>query len=170
MPHTSWPETAGPRDMNKPDAINEIIELHKQATKVLGSYAIESWRKLDVPMAQLKSLFIIANKPDSNFKMLAHDLGVTSGNVTGIVDRLVEQDLVSRNLDQGDRRVIHLEATEKGLDLLANLMEVQNQQMSHILTHMSLEELISLSRGLSGLIQAVKDHQKETGSNECHGA
>jgi DNA-binding MarR family transcriptional regulator len=149
--------------MNKADAINEIIDLQKQTGKVLGCYAIESWRKLDVPMAQLKSLFIIANKPDTNFKMLAQDLGVTSGNVTGIVDRLVEQGLVSRNLDTGDRRVIHLEATEKGLDLLANLMEAQTKHMSHILTHMSLEELTSLSRGLSGLFRSVKDHQREAG-------
>ena len=149
--------------MNKAVAINEIIELQKQASKVLVSYAIDSWRKLDVPMAQLKSLFIIANKPDTNFKMLAQDLGVTSGNVTGIVDRLVEQDLVTRNLDPGDRRVIHLQATEKGQGLLTNLIEAQTQHMSHILTHMSMEDLTSLSRGISGLIRAVKDHQRETG-------
>jgi len=154
--------------MNKADAINAIIDLQKHAAKVLGNYAIESWRKLDVPLAQLKSLFIIANKPDTNFKMLAQDLGVTSGNVTGIVDRLVEQGLVSRNLDLRDRRGIHLEATEKGLDLLANLMDAQTKHMSPILTHMSLEELTSLSRGLSGLIRAVKDHQKEA-SDEVNG-
>jgi DNA-binding MarR family transcriptional regulator len=93
--------------------------------------------------------------------MLAQELGVTSGNVTGIVDRLVDQGLVIRNPDPADRRVIRLEATEKGRDLLTNLMEAQTKHMAHILTHMNLEELTALSRGLSGLVCAVEEHQKE---------
>jgi DNA-binding MarR family transcriptional regulator len=148
--------------MDKAHAINEIISLQKRASKVLGSYAFESWRKLDVPMAQLKSLFIIVNKGETNFSMLAQDLGVTSGNMTGIIDRLVEQGLVMRNPNPQDRREIRLEATGKGRDLLTNLMEAQTKHMAHILTHMSLEELISLSRGLSGLIRAVEEHQGES--------
>ncbi len=147
--------------MDKEEAINEIIGLQKRAGQVLGSYAIESWRELDVPLAQLKSLFIIANREDTNFRMLAQELGVTSGNVTGIIDRLVEQGLVSRNPDPEDRRVIRLEATDKGRDLLTNLTESQTKHMAHILTRMSLEELLSLSRGLSGLIRAVEEQQRE---------
>ena len=147
--------------MEKDEAINEIIGLQKRASKVLGGYALESWRHLDVPMAQLKSLFIITSKGVTNFSMLAQELGVTSGNVTGIVDRLVEQGLVIRNPDPEDRRVIRLEATEKGRDLLTNLMEAQTKHMAHILTHMNLDELTALSLGLSGLIRAIEEHQGE---------
>jgi DNA-binding MarR family transcriptional regulator len=147
--------------MDKAQAISEIIELQKRASHVLGGYAMESWRKLDVPMAQLKSLFIIVNKGDTNFHKLAQDLGVTSGNVTGIIDRLVEQGLVVRNPNLQDRREIRLEATQKGKDLLGNLMEAQTKHMAHILTHMGLEELTSLSRGLAGLVRAVEEHQGE---------
>jgi MarR family transcriptional regulator, organic hydroperoxide resistance regulator len=143
---------------DKAEAISEIIKLQQRASKVLAGYAIDSWRKLDVPMAQFKSLFIIVNKGDVNFSGLAHDLGVTSGNVTGIIDRLVEQGLVVRNPNPEDRREIRLEATEKGRDLLTNLMEAQTKHMAHILTHMSLEELNALSLGLSGLIRALGEH------------
>ena len=148
-------------DMDKEEAISEIIGLQQRASKVLGSYAVESWRHLDVPMAQLKSLFIITSKGVTNFSMLAQELGVTSGNVTGIVDRLVDQGLVIRNPDPEDRRVIRLEATAKGRELLTNLMEAQTKHMAHILTHMNLDELTALSRGLTGLIRAVEEHQRE---------
>jgi len=163
-------DSARKGNMDKTGAINAIIELQKQVGKALGGHAFESWQKLDVPVAQLKSLFIIANREETNFKMLARDLGVTSGNVTGIVDRLVEQGLVSRNVDREDRRVIRLLATEKGQELLDNLMETQSAHMSRILARLNPEELDSLFRGLSGLFRALKEHRKEMGDgiNEHH--
>jgi DNA-binding MarR family transcriptional regulator len=87
---------------------------------------------------------------------------VTQGNVTGIVDRLVEQSLVSRNPSPEDRRVIWIEATDKGRQLVANLIETHTSQMLHILNHMSLKELEALSIGLSGYVKAVEEHQKES--------
>jgi DNA-binding MarR family transcriptional regulator len=147
--------------MDKEEVISEIIELQRKMSRGIIPYAIESWRKLDVPLAQLKSLLIIAAKGETNFSTLAQDLGVTPGDVTGIVERLVEQELVARKPNPEDRRIIWLQATDKGRDLLANLMESQTRHMVHILEYMSLEDLESLLRGLSGFIQAVEEHQKE---------
>jgi DNA-binding MarR family transcriptional regulator len=147
--------------MNKKEIINEIMELHRRMSQVIIPYAIETWRELDVPLAQLKSLLIIACKGETNFSTLAQDLGVTPGDVTGIIERLAEQGLVSRKPSPKDRRRISLQATDKGRDLLTNLMESQTRHMVHILKFMSLEDLESLLRGLSGLIHAVGEHQKE---------
>ena len=57
--------------------------------------------------------------------------------------------------------MIWLQATDKGRDLLANLMDSQTRHMVHILEYMSLDDLDSLLRGLSGFISAVVEHQKE---------
>ncbi|MCJ7744343.1 MAG: MarR family transcriptional regulator [Dehalococcoidales bacterium] len=147
--------------MDKKEVMNEIMELQRRMSQVIIPYAIASWRELDVPLAQLKSLLIIAGKGETNFSTLAQDLRVTPGNVTGIIERLVEQGLVSRKPSPEDRRIIWLQATDKGRDLLANLMESQTRHMARILEYMSLEDLKSLLRGLSGFIHAVGEHQKE---------
>jgi DNA-binding MarR family transcriptional regulator len=147
--------------MNKKEVISEIMELQQQMNKVLIPYAIKSWQKLNVPLAQLKSLLIIAGKGETNFRTLAQDLGVTPGDITGIIERLVAQGFVSRKPSPEDRRIIWLQATDKGRDLLANLIESQTLHMVHILEYMSLEDLNSLLRGLSGFIHAVGQHQKE---------
>ncbi len=149
--------------MDKKEVINEIVELQRRMSQVIIPYAIETWRKLDVPLAQLKSLLIIAGKGETNFSILAQDLGVTPGDVTGIIERLVEQGLVIRKPNPEDRRIIWLQATEKGRELLANLMESQTRHMIHILEYMSLDDLRSLLRGLSAFIRAVEEHQKEFG-------
>lgn len=147
--------------MDKTSLINQLIEIQLQLAQVLLPYAVDSWRHLDIPVAQLKSLFIIACKDGANFRTLASYLGTTPGNVTGIIDRLVEQNLVMRHPGMEDRRVTRLEVTEKGRELLANLIEVHNRYMVHILEHMSLENLQALSRGITGFTKAVLEHQKE---------
>jgi MarR family transcriptional regulator, organic hydroperoxide resistance regulator len=161
--------------MNKTEAINEIFSLEEKVGKVMGCYAIESWRTLEVPVAQLKSLFIIVNKGETNFRSLAEDLGVTSGNMTGIVDRLVEQGLVIRTPDPNDRRVIRLKATEQGTGLFSNLMQAQNKHMAQILERMTEKELVSFAMGLAGFIRAVGEQLDEEGGGAagkliCRGA
>jgi len=147
--------------MDKKEVIDEIIELQRRMSQVIIPYAIDSWRELDVPLAQLKSLLIITCKGETNFSTLAQDLGVTPGDVTGIIERLVMQGLVSRKPSPDDRRIIWLQPTDKGRDLLANLMESQTRHMVYILEYMSLEELQSLLSGFSAFIHAVEEHQKE---------
>jgi DNA-binding MarR family transcriptional regulator len=147
--------------MDKKEVINEIMELQRRMNQVMIPYAIKSWRELEVPLAQLKSLLITAGKNETNLSTLAQDLRVTPGNVTGIIERLVAQGLVTRKTNANDRRIIWLQATDKGRDLLANLMESQTRHMVRILEYMSLEDLKSLLRGLSGFIHAVGEHQKE---------
>ncbi len=147
--------------MAKKEVINEILELQRRFSQAIIPYAIDSWRELDVPLAQLKSLLIITGKDETNSRTLAQDLKVTPGDVTRIIERLVEQGLVIRKQNAEDRRVIWLQATDKGRELLINLMESQTHHMLHILEYMSLDDLKSLSRGLAGMVRAVEEHQKE---------
>ena len=85
--------------MDKSQLISEIVELQRQAGRILGQYAASVWIDSGLTLAQLKSLFLITSKGSTNFRKLAEALGVTPSNVTGIVDRLVEQGLVSRTED-----------------------------------------------------------------------
>jgi len=147
--------------LKKQEVIREIVSLQHQFSRIGLCYAFESWKKLDVPIAQLKSLFIIANREDINFKILAQDLRVTPGNVTGIIDRLVEQGLVSRQPNPEDRRKVRLQATKRGHELLATLTEAHTGDMLQIMDLMSTEELLALSRGLSGLINALNEYREE---------
>jgi DNA-binding MarR family transcriptional regulator len=146
---------------DKEKAIREIMILVEKIPHVFSSPDLDEWRHLHVPMGQLKCLFLIINRQDVNSHTLAQDLGVTAGNVTGIVDRLVEQDLVIRRPDPQDRRVIWLEASVKGKELLGKLMETHSKQIALILDYMKAEELKALAVGLKGLVNAVESHLSE---------
>ncbi|MFA5309506.1 MAG: MarR family transcriptional regulator [Dehalococcoidales bacterium] len=149
--------------MDKKEVIEQIIDLQQRFSRAVIPYAIESWRELDVPLAQLKSLLILAGKDETNLRTLAQDLKVTPGDVTGIIERLVSQGLVVRYPNPKDRRVTWLQPTEKGQELVAMLMESHARHMVGIMEYMSLDELVALSKGLTGIVRAVEEHQKEFG-------
>ena len=146
--------------MNKQEVINEIIELQRRTNQLVLTYAVRSWRELELPLAQLKSLFTIAGKGETNLRTLAEELGVTPGNVTGIVEQLVKKGLVSRKPNPADRRQIRLRATKKGQDLLTSLMDSLTVHMVKILEGMSLEETESLWKGFIGITRILEEHQK----------
>jgi DNA-binding MarR family transcriptional regulator len=148
---------------DKAELVKQIIELQRQVRRALRQYVPDAWMNLNLTIAQLKSLFLIAREGSMNTKSLAEALGVTSSNVTGIVDRLVKQGLVSRQENPEDRRMLQIQVTDQGQAILTSLREETISSMSEVLARMSVEELSSLSRGLSALVKAAEAHEREIG-------
>jgi DNA-binding MarR family transcriptional regulator len=145
--------------MDKSQLVQEIVELEQQVGRIIGQHAHSIWIDSGLTLTQLKSLFLIANKGSTNFRKLAQALGVTPSNVTGIVDRLVEQGLVSRTQNPEDRREMTLQATDKGKALVSNIKETGIKRMTQILSLLSLRELSSLVQGLSAFIKAADSYK-----------
>ncbi len=66
--------------------------------------------------------------------------------ITGLIDRLEKQDLVSRERCTEDRRVVHVEITKKALGLLKKLDEPVNGLHKQLLGHLTRTELKELTR------------------------
>lgn len=85
---------------------------------------------------------------------LSRMLMVSNGNVTGIVDRLVEDGFVLRSIRDGDRRASVVRLTEKGRLRFAELAEVHKQWVDELLGGLGSEEAHAVT-GLLG--RALKD-------------
>jgi DNA-binding MarR family transcriptional regulator len=75
-------------------------------------------------------------------------LGVTPTNMTGIVNRLVRQGLVSRTEDAQDRRSLSLRATDKGEELVIKLRSRRTDYLSGVLNRIHVDELAGMAQGL----------------------
>ncbi len=147
--------------MERRQLIEQVIELQRQVNRLFRDSNIDAWMVMNLTRAQLKSLFFIGREKDTNFTKLADALGLSLSNLTGIVDRLVEQELVTRNHSPEDRRIIFLRVTEKGEALIADLREHRIKQLSAMLDRMSSESLSFLAEGYSALLKAAEVHKKE---------
>jgi DNA-binding MarR family transcriptional regulator len=146
----------------KAELIKQVIGLQRQVRRILRSRMTDAWMNLNLTIPQLKSLFLIAREGSMNTKSLAEALGVTPSNVTGIVDRLVKQGLVSRQENPEDRRMLLIRVTDKGEAILTSLREETISSMSEVLARMSTEELSSLARGLASLFKAAEAQKGES--------
>jgi MarR family transcriptional regulator, organic hydroperoxide resistance regulator len=154
--------------MDKTLIVREVVELQGQVDAVVKQFDAEPWIELKMTIAQLKSIFFIASRGKTNFKKLADALGVTPPNITGIIDRLVEQGLVSRTENTEDRRIMLLQVTEKGQQLVNTLVENRFLQMNTLMMQLNDEELLGLRTGYKGMLkaaEAMKEKGQESGSN-----
>ena len=85
---------------------------------------------------------------------LSRMLMVSNGNVTGIVDRLVEDGFVLRSMRDGDRRASVVRLTEKGRLRFAELARIHKQWVDELLGGLDSEEAHAVT-GLLG--RALKD-------------
>ncbi len=66
--------------------------------------------------------------------------------ITGLIDRLEKQELVSRRRCLEDRRVVYVEITSKGLSLLKQLDAPVDEMHKSLVGHLTRTELKELSR------------------------
>jgi DNA-binding MarR family transcriptional regulator len=83
-------------------------------------------------------------------RQLAEHTGLTSGTVTGVIDRLESHGFVTRRPDPGDRRkVVVTPSLEAIQDKLVPLYADQGERMHAVLASRSVDELRTISAFLS---------------------
>ena len=148
--------------MEKGELISEVIELHRRVNHSLRHSTQDAWMQLSLTVPQVKSLFFITDHGSTNFKRLAAALKVTQSNLTGVIDRLVEQNMVSRTENPDDRRMVLLQVTDKGEALVSDLRERRISHLSQALSDLSPEDLDFIVRGLSLLARVTETQNQES--------
>jgi DNA-binding MarR family transcriptional regulator len=147
--------------MTKEELVKKIIQLQRKADRARRQYELDIWMTLPLTIAQLKSLFFISDQGNTTSGKLAVALGVTPTNMTGIVDRLVKQGLVSRAENAQDRRSVLLRTTDKGEELVTRLRSRRTGYLSRVLNRMSVDELTRMTRGLTAFVKAGEAQEAE---------
>jgi DNA-binding MarR family transcriptional regulator len=113
---------------------------------------------LTLPQFEVLAELARADARGFTFVELSRLLLVTSGNLTGIVDRLEEQRLVERAPDDKDRRVIRVALTSKGRRVTALMLPAHAADIEEILSFMPRAALTALSELLGRLRDGL--HQR----------
>ena len=117
--------------------------------------------RLKLSIGQLKSLFFISNRGQTNLGSLAAALKVTPTNTTGIVERLVKRGLISRTENPEDRRFLVLKTTTRGEQLVAELTQRRSERMREILGRLNDSDITRLKTALKSLVVAIETADSE---------
>jgi DNA-binding MarR family transcriptional regulator len=124
--------------------------------RALHTTDVASWCAVDLTMPQLKALLLAHSPAGASHGEIARGLGVGLSTVTGIVDRLAEQGLVSRGEDPNDRRATRVVPTDAARALVERLYSYQRAGFRRLLEQATTETLVALADGLAGLEHATR--------------
>ena len=126
------------------------LSSHKKLESDLG--------KVGLTPPQFYVLATIGYAGSLPFGEIGAKMMVTVSNLTGIVDRLEQKNLVLRKRDETDRRVVHVTLTDKGANLYKTTIPLFERSISEIFSSLDLprqKELSALLRTLTHAHLAV---------------
>ena len=105
-----------------------------------------------------RALSSMAIEPDrATGHELAAQLEVSVATMSGLVDRLVEHGMVSREEDPSDRRVRRLSVTPEGSATIRSLLSSAGTMPTPVLRRLAIEDLRALVQGVLAFDRAVRE-------------
>jgi DNA-binding MarR family transcriptional regulator len=98
-------------------------------------------RRVGVNAADLECLDLILMSGPSTAGNIARRTGLTSGAVTGLIDRLEKLELVERTADPDDRRKVRVKVRQDKIEPIAALFSPMGKSTQALLAGYSREEL-----------------------------
>ncbi len=121
-----------------------------QSTRILETELRERLRlQFQTTLPRFDVLAALYRKPDGMLMSeLSRYLVVSNGNVTGIIDRLVGDNMVMRTQRKGDRRASIVRLTDQGRTKFEKMASVHESWVNDLLGDISPDEAGQLTRTL----------------------
>lgn len=87
---------------------------------------------------------------------LSRRMMVSNGNVTGLVERLVQEGLIERQVTEADRRAVKVRLTERGRSIFAEMAAAHGDWMAELIGGLDETEQEALWAQLAGLKASVR--------------
>lgn len=107
----------------------------------------------NLSMSQVSALFQIRRKGASGVSCIGDELGITSAAASQLLDRLVQQELISRSEDQNDRRLKQIVLTVKGAQTLQGMILARQKWLEGLAPLMSPAEKETVTAALTILLE-----------------
>jgi DNA-binding MarR family transcriptional regulator len=108
-------------------------------------------------LSQLRILMLLSRSKGMSGSELAEELGVGLAALSGMVDRLVTNDLVIRQEDPHDRRVRRISLSRAGSDLIGGIITAGAEKERRLLSRLTAEELTGLSASMNLLAKVAQE-------------
>ena len=142
--------------MRENGLLEEAFQLFGRIVTRSDPGRLEAWAGLGLTMTQLRVLFLLRAEDGLSAGGLADQLHVTPSTFTRIMDRLVGNDLVRRQADDGDRRLVRHYLTAAGRRTVEEVERTGRARMNIIFGRLQPEQLERLVMALRDLLAAAE--------------
>ena len=118
---------------------------------VSGNIAATYQDKFGISMAQWRIIAVLAEYPDTSADDVCQRTQIEKSVVSRAIARLLERHLVTREIDENDKRRSILQLSETGLSVYDEVMPMSEEFEKKLLSALSKEERKALSNLLDKL-------------------
>ncbi|PRS08425.1 MarR family transcriptional regulator [Bacillus atrophaeus] len=126
-------------DKGKQGIMKDIIHTQFEVNRAVRKKLFQTERT--ITPTQMYMLSLLDKGEASTVSELRKRLDLTSGAATIAINRLIEGQYIKRERDQGDRRVVCLSMTDKGMEIYQKLNDQFQVTYSQLFKDFSAEEL-----------------------------
>lgn len=117
-------------------------------------HLLRHWPGGRMSLVHLNVLFALSSEGPQPMSGLAEMLDVSQASATGIVDRMEQRGLVTRERDADDRRVVRVVLTREGEGLIEQLAANRRDKLAQLLDTLAEDDATALLRGLVAMRRA----------------
>lgn len=134
-------------------AIRRIVSLiYYNSRSMVKKYGVTG------PQSMLIKLLYASDEALSSAE-LARRMNVTPSNITGIIDRLEEKEIVVRIRKPDDRRISLIELTEKGKDFGEKLPDLIEEKLMDGLSNLSSTEVYGIYMAIDQIVNIIGEEK-----------
>jgi DNA-binding MarR family transcriptional regulator len=105
----------------------------------------------ELKMIHVEIMHVLQDEGRLHVAEIGEKLQIARAQMTHLIDKLVEMQIVERQMNQADRRTLDIDLTEKGKDLLEEHENSTVNAVREYLSSLTEEELARLSSSLRNL-------------------
>lgn len=144
-----------------PAFVQQIQHLFPRIMRYLEAEAARELIGLEVTPAQMNALVVLYDPKNLPMGELAELLGLTESAATRLVDRLLRMNLVRRDRDEVDRRVVRVRLSSYGRQLADLVFQRRQEQFTRFAQRLAPEARQNLTQGLDALLSVFQDMEHE---------
>jgi DNA-binding MarR family transcriptional regulator len=134
-----------------------VGRLIKQVFASLVRGVDQHMQPLELTAMQWEPILLLFLDRADTVAALARESSVNCSAMTRMLDRLEEKQLVRRRRSDDDRRVVHLELTDKGLGIGHSIQPLINAELQRHLRGFSDKEISTLTDFLRRMLENGRD-------------
>jgi MarR family transcriptional regulator, organic hydroperoxide resistance regulator len=132
--------------------LEAILYLYTESRRITKELA----RRADLTGPQLTVVKLLEAFGDLSLSELSEKIRAQNSTVTGIIDRMERENLVTRERSKEDRRVVYIKLTAKGRDLARDIPVEPMEVFKGALESLSAQEMRDLMRIMTKVAKRVK--------------
>jgi DNA-binding MarR family transcriptional regulator len=132
--------------------LEAIIYLYTESRRITKELA----KRADLTGPQLTVVKLLETVGDLSLSELSEKIRAQNSTVTGIIDRMEREDLVTRERSKEDRRVVHIRLTPKGQELARGIPVEPMEIFKGALESLTAQEMRDLMRIMTKVAKRVK--------------